>query len=82
MSEMKHTPEPWSIGTCMSGESCWCRIIKPDVVSDGAISKVDAERACLCVNACKGLSNESLESGVVQELVEACRIAHDNQNQF
>lgn len=38
----------WKTLTCMSGESCWCRAVvtedeEDEIISDGAISKKDAE---------------------------------------
>ena len=48
------------------------------------LAEVDANarRIVACVNACQGISTESLEGGVVKELVEAVRIAANDFHNF
>ena len=66
---------PWKIGTCNSGEKCWCRVIKPVtpiifdefeeyiICSDGAISKDIAEHIVK-------LHNESLSKSNIYKSIE------------
>jgi hypothetical protein len=74
----KHTPEPWEWAI-----EDGFRTVRVDgygtitVVKGGAgltcinaeMGDANAARIVACVNACAGISNEALESGVVAELV-------------
>lgn len=63
---MSHSKEPWS--SLPSGEVGQCRVIR--CAEDGTVAclechkvEANANRIVACVNACHGLSTESLEKG-------------------
>jgi hypothetical protein len=71
-----HTPEPWRIHRLNNG---WPVITGDahdiaDLRYNGkglAHVEANARRICAAVNACKGISTEALEQGIVAELLEA-----------
>lgn len=82
---MSHTPEPWTIGKSSGGAKnhaiCadW-RIIAhvngngyPAGIGWSPESEADALRIVACVNACKGISTEALEKGIVSDLLGAMK---------
>ena len=63
---MKYTPEPWAISS-----------IDPFLIVDrhgndvaAALSMYSATRIVACVNACKGLTNEELQSNAVYAVIQ------------
>lgn len=72
--------EPWRVvgrGTIRSGEwhpsGRWAR---GHLIGrmDWRDNEANARRICLAVNACSGLSDESLEAGVVEMLARGARV--------
>lgn len=66
MSEIKHTPEPWSwsgMGRIRAGNKIIADIWNADngYISDEEVAS--ARRIVACVNACAGMSTEQLEKG-------------------
>lgn len=85
----KHTPEPWSVFSPMSGNynSGICgnsgNVIVPwgePELADGILNKEDANRIVACVNACAGLANDALDSGIIAEMTEIVGIL-ENDNE-
>ena len=63
---MKHTKEPWKV----SDKRGVCReFYLADETGDEAISVVfyaaNARRIVACINACKGITTEALEAGII-----------------
>lgn len=60
----QHSPEPWSIHYDLG-----------DIIDSGGhyitrtSERLDTERIVVCINACRGISNEELEAGVVSQKV-------------
>lgn len=66
---MKHTPEPWEAISPCPGECCWH--IQPvgatewhEQINQPEMSEADAKRIVACVNACEGISTETLTNYV------------------
>jgi hypothetical protein len=72
-----HTPEPWFLAGLAENETqLWIRTLDYPITSIRFgktlnTDKANARRICAAVNACKGISTEALERGVVLELREA-----------
>lgn len=77
--EMAPCKEPWrgqpscAFDHCRRNNECleW-KFWQGQMVGE-SMSAEDAQRAVLCVNACKGITNEALGEGVVRHTVEALR---------
>jgi hypothetical protein len=98
ISASLHTPEPWEhhdngliYGQC--GEDDVEAPFVCDVIEDSAmqalgmlspVEEANARRICAAVNACKGISTEALEQGVVAELLSTLtdffNIMHDYES--
>ena len=69
---MSHTKEPWEAFTECPGECCWLiRTVedeegRSELITSPETSEEDARRIVACVNACAGLSNESLEAAAIR----------------
>lgn len=62
---MKHTKEPWPYFIDIATQ------MHPiNDVQAAIISPEDYIRARICVHACAGLTNEQLESGYIQKLIQ------------
>jgi len=57
------------------GDAIASNIVNPLTGSLDAVAWANARRICAAVNACKGITTEALESGVVAELLAACKAA-------
>ena len=83
MNEKKHTGEPWRLGEYggIYPENNNDSGNQPKIVGGQTKSgflpnyKNNETRIVLCVNACAGISNEALESGVIAEMAEALILA-------
>lgn len=66
----KHTPTPWFVAKCFSGDSCWCRLIvsapaptlpngdyklEDCVIASGSVGEANAAFIVRAVNAHEGL---------------------------
>ncbi|WP_296763766.1 hypothetical protein [Sediminimonas sp.] len=76
MTNAKHTREPWqAIGLAIytdrgtPGIETWVANIKRGRAD--SVEVADARRIVACVNACKGIPTDALESGVIRDLLEA-----------
>lgn len=83
-----HTPEPWQI----TGQSCRdyegaeigtgnktvAVILTADAVEVTEEERANARRIVAAVNACKGISTEALEQGVVAELLQQLMLLADH----
>ena len=74
MTKPAHTPEPWGYvenlsgsenhkGFRLHGASNWYFAEVYPVDEDGTEGRANARRIVACVNACKGIPTEKLESG-------------------
>ena len=78
MSDTQHAPEPWEVHEGLD----YCHIYGGEFNHSGnpiaECYKNDANtrRIVAAVNACKGISTEALEGGVVNDLLEACKKAN------
>jgi hypothetical protein len=69
-----HTPEPWFIDALADNETqLWIRTLHYPITSipfgkAPDTDKANARRIVAAVNACKGLSTEALERGVIADL--------------
>lgn len=76
MNTLEQTTRKWEVGDdCGDGTAvvtCECRdICRMEMYyADGL---ANARRIVAAVNACKGISTEALEGGIVEELREACK---------
>jgi hypothetical protein len=70
MSTMKHTPEPWEVNKMH---------VSADISHIGSCygtgtskeeDRANAARIVACVNACKGLTNEELQSNAVYAVIQ------------
>jgi hypothetical protein len=69
-----HTPEPWFVQPSDNPGGLLIKPIPGQVVAQCdqvPEMEANASRICAAVNACKGISTESLEQGVVRKLLEA-----------
>lgn len=84
INKAKHTAEPWRIGKMgavvadipvpeMNGSDA-VEYYGGHLVGE-SITPSNARRIVACVNACKGILTEALESGAVKELLEQLRDA-------
>ena len=75
---MKHAKEPW----CVIGVDNNYEIFSKSEDYDVAWSidsEANAERIVACVNACKGITSEALENGVVLDSVKLHEAILDQQ---
>lgn len=63
MENQKHTPEPW-------GDKTHTMLFRNGGGVDFKLRVNDFARASACVNACKGVENEWLQTNGVQALIE------------
>lgn len=71
MSETKHSQEPW--GYHEHGDTSWEVVQRYESghwVIGWGMPEADARRIVACVNACKGLSTEALESGALGKALD------------
>lgn len=59
MSE--HTKGPWAFYMGVSNQTAFIKSEAGDLISYGEASEADARRIVACVNACEGISTDSLE---------------------
>jgi hypothetical protein len=74
MKNRKHTPEPWYVQPSDYPGGLLIKPIPGQVVAQCdqvPEMEANARRIVAAVNACEGISTESLEKGVVRELLEA-----------
>ena len=84
----RHTPEPWEViparGTMlahvMGGDHCRLALLD-DCHADQRERDANARRLVAAVNACQGIGTEALEQGVVDELLQACRMVVERWEQ-
>jgi len=69
---MKHTKEPWKCDKYNNVNDANGRTIKVQgfALSGGSETWANSQRIVACINACTGLTNEQLESGYIQELIQ------------
>ena len=69
---MKHTKEPWQCDKYNNVNDSNGRTIKVQgfALSGGSEIWANSQRIFACINACAGLTNEQLESGYIQKLID------------
>lgn len=71
---MEHTKEPWRVHlldrrTMIASDVENGYLAETRHIHSGDIEEINAKRIVACVNACAGITNEALENGLIEHLL-------------